>query len=244
MVRVCRFGTGLGTLLLLLGGCAPAPFVFPPSSRLIPVVNSPEAGSAVGRCVSFGEDGPSTSPCPMSVEPLLGRPLRAPSQGRGAYAYGGFVQSSELVSPSAQTPSWRQPQKVTIYEMATYATTERPLRKKLEGPAREEARRICADTANQRVPVVVREFEGCSVTLTGQKQEAESWTLETLARNGTKVGQPSSFWSQSPELELPDEKARCKASRVVRVEVLPLKAICQALLSPSEYGATTSVALP
>ena len=194
-------------------------------SRLLPLVNSPEPGSAVGRCVHFGEEGPVTAPCPLDMTRVLATARRNEARGRGSYAHGVFVPGKELPRQNGALPPM-----ATAYEIATYNSTERPLRTKLDQEGIRTLKLMCSDTSIQRVPVVLREFEGCAITLTGEEDDASDWTLETLNQRGAFLGQPSAFWAQDPTLETPPEKAKCRAQRVVQAEVLTVRNICEALL--------------
>ena len=215
----------LTAVMMALVGCATDRLTVNRSSRLVPLVNSPEPGSAVGRCVHFGEEGPVTAPCPMDMNRVLAAARKNEARGRGSYAHGVFVQGSELPRLSRSTPAM-----ATAYEMATYNSTERPLRSKLDAEGVLTVKRMCSDTSIQRIAVVLREFEGCAITLTGQEDEASGWTMKTLNQRGTFLGQPSAFWAQDPELETPPEKAKCRSQRVVQAEVLTVRNICAALM--------------
>jgi len=234
---------GLVAALWALVGCAAGSGALrlAPSSKLVPLVNGPEAGTAVGRCIVLGKEGPTTHPCPMDMAPLIQRNLRRGEAGRGTYARGIFMDTRALESAvdGAPDPSTS----VTAYELATYHSTSALWKRTVDRDTATQLERMCADPAAGDIRVIIREFEGCGVTMSGTLTDASTWSIHTLATQGTVLGQPRTFWSQDPTQPLPPSKAKCAAARVVRVEVLPIHSLCVTLLRPAREGTSTSVAL-
>lgn len=229
--------------VLALGACAPptSQLRLAPSGKLIPLVNGPEAGTAVGKCVQIGPGGPTTHPCPMDLSPLIDRGLRRGELGRGTYAHGIYIDPDALARAGGVDAA--QEMSVTAYELATYHSTHAVWKETLEAKVASDLERLCADPASSDVRVIVREFEGCGMTMTGHLSDTSDWSISTLATQGTVLGQPRTFWSQDPKQALPPTKAKCAAARIVRVEVLPIQSLCVTMLRSAREGVSTSVAL-
>lgn len=229
--------------LMALGACAPSSgqLRLAPSAKLIPLVNGPEPGMAVGRCIQMGQEGPTTHPCPMNLAQLIDRNLRRGEKGRGTYARGIYVDPEALARAGGTEAA--QDTSVTAYELATYHSTQAVWKESLEGQLASDLERLCTDPASSDVRVIVREFEGCGMTMAGQLADSADWSIGTLATQGTVLGQPRTFWSQDPKQALPPTQAKCSAARVVRVEALPIQSLCVTMLRSAREGVSHSVAL-
>ncbi len=233
----------LAGIALVVSACA-APngaLRLAPSGKLIPLVNGPEPGTAVGKCVQMGQEGPTTHPCPMDLAQLIDRNLRRGEEGRGTYARGIYVDADALDRVGG--PETGQGVPATAYELATYHSTHAVWKAEVDKATAGDLERMCADPASGDVRVIIREFEGCGVTMTGDLGDAPKWSIGTLATQGTVLGQPRTFWSQDPKQKLPPERAKCAAARVVRVEVLSMHNLCVTMLRPAREGVTKAVAL-
>jgi hypothetical protein len=209
--------------------------------KLIPLVNGPEPGTAIGRCVALEREGPTTHPCPMDLAPLISRNMRRGEVGRGTYTRGVFVDATALAQLEEDEETDSMP--VTAYELATYHSTIAVWKSSIDEKTANKLERFCSDPMSSDVRVIVREFEGCGMTMSGTMEDAEDWSIGTLATQGTVLGQPRTFWSQDPTQPLPPSKAKCAAARVVRVEVLPVQSLCTTMLRPAREGVKRAVAL-
>ncbi len=228
--------------LLLVACAAPTGALrLAPSGKLVPLVNGPEPGTAVGKCIQMGKEGPTTHPCPMDLAPLIDRNLRRGEEGRGTYARGVYVDAEELERVGSLEAGINVP--ATAYELATYHSTHAVWKVKVDENTAANLERLCADPAAGETRVIVREFEGCGVTMTGDLGDAPNWSISTLATQGTVLGQPKTFWSQEPNQKLPPARAKCASSRVVRVEVLSVNSLCLTMLRPAREGVKRAVAL-
>jgi hypothetical protein len=177
----------------------------------------------------------------MNLAPLIDRNLRRGEQGRGTYARGIYVDPEALARAGGAETAPEMA--VTAYELATYHSTHAVWKETLEGKPAAELERLCADPASSDVRVIVREFEGCGMTMAGHLADSSDWSIGTLATQGTVLGQPRTFWSQDPKQKLPPTQAKCSAARVVRVEALPIHSLCVTLLRSAREGVSQSVAL-
>ena len=207
--------------------------VMRPNDATIPIVNGEDPGQALGQCVRFTENGPVTTPCPLGVEAFFGKPSVHEMNKPGAYAYGVYTWGGGV---------HRADETVVAYEVVTYTSRAMTWKMKLKPKDVPKLRAICGASDLRRTLLVVRAFEGCSQVLAGDRRQAWRWTVADLAREGATIGQPLSFWSQTPDLDEAPGGASCRTQRVVQVEVVPVERACERYreaLFPRDRLATT-----